>query len=56
MSRNYKFHDLEGTYFITFATVEWVDMFTRRADKDILVDSLKHCQEGSPKNRLWADR
>ena len=24
MSRSYKFHDPDGTYFITFATVEWV--------------------------------
>ncbi len=23
MSRSYKFHDPEGTYFISFATVEW---------------------------------
>jgi REP element-mobilizing transposase RayT len=45
MSRSYKFHDPEGTYFITFATVEWVDVFTRRAYKDILIDSLQHCQE-----------
>jgi REP element-mobilizing transposase RayT len=50
MSRSYtpgqvRGHDPEGTYFITFATVEWVDVFTRRAYKDILVDSLKHCQE-----------
>ena len=45
MSRSYKFHDPEGTYFISFATVEWVDVFTRREYKDIVVDSLKHCQE-----------
>lgn len=45
MSRSYKFHDPHGTYFITFATVEWVDVFTRRAYKDLLVDSLRHCQE-----------
>ena len=45
MSRSYKFLDPHGTYFITFATVEWVDVFTRRQYKDILVESLKHCQE-----------
>ena len=45
MSRSYKFHDPEGTYFITFATVEWVDVFTRRPYRDIVVDSLRHCQE-----------
>ncbi|MGV9011058.1 MAG: transposase [Flavobacteriales bacterium] len=50
MSRSYKFLDPQGTYFITFATVGpirigRVDVFTRRQYKDILVESLKHCQE-----------
>ncbi len=45
MSRSYKFRDPEGTYFMSFATVEWVDVFTRREYKDIIVDSLRHCQE-----------
>lgn len=45
MSRSHKFHAPDGTYFITFATVEWVDVFTRRPYKDILVDSLRYCQE-----------
>jgi REP element-mobilizing transposase RayT len=45
MSRSYKFHDPNGVYFISFATVEWVDVFTRRAYRDIVVDSLRFCQE-----------
>ncbi|MEO7081246.1 MAG: transposase [Flavobacteriales bacterium] len=45
MSRSYKFHDPEGIYFISFATVQWVDVFTRREYKDIVVESLRHCQE-----------
>ena len=45
MSRSYKFHDPQGTYFISFATVEWVDVFTRREYKDIVVESLRHCQK-----------
>ena len=28
MSSNYKFHKLEGTYFVSFAVVEWLDVFT----------------------------
>lgn len=44
MSRAYKFHNPEGLYFITFATVAWVDVFTRRDYKDILVESLRFCQ------------
>ena len=29
MSRNYKFHNPEGIYFISFALIEWLDVFTR---------------------------
>lgn len=43
MSRAYKFHNPEGLYFITFATVAWVDVFTRRDYKDIVVESLRFC-------------
>jgi hypothetical protein len=28
MSRNYKFHNLDGVYFISFAVVEWLDVFS----------------------------
>jgi REP element-mobilizing transposase RayT len=43
MSRNYKFYNPDGIYFVSFAVVEWVDVFTRRMYKDILVDSLNFC-------------
>lgn len=45
MSRNYKFHNPEGVYFISFAVVEWLDVFTRSEYKDILIDSLHYCQK-----------
>ncbi len=44
MSRKYKFHNPNGAYFISFAVQGWVDVFTRNIYKDILVDSLRHCQ------------
>jgi len=43
MSRNYKFHNPEGLYFISFATVCWVDVFVRRLYFDCLVDNLNYC-------------
>ncbi|MEO6150684.1 MAG: transposase [Mucilaginibacter sp.] len=43
MSRNYKFHDQERPYFVTFSVIRWLDVFTRREYKDILVDCIKHC-------------
>ena len=44
MSRNYKFNNPDGTYFVSFATVEWVDVFTRKDYRDIIIQSLKYCQ------------
>ena len=30
---------------MTFAVVEWVDVFTRKEYRDILLESLRFCQE-----------
>ena len=45
MSRNYKFHNPEGVYFISFAVVDWHDVFTRNEYKQIVLDSLHYCQK-----------
>ena len=45
MSRNYKFHNPDGAYFISFAVVEWLDVFTRNEFKDIVLESLAYCQD-----------
>ncbi|MCP3660784.1 MAG: transposase [Bacteroidetes bacterium] len=41
----YKIRNKEGIYFITFAVVEWIDVFSRRDYQDIIIDSLKFCQK-----------
>lgn len=41
----YKIRDKEGIHFVTFAVVDWVDVFTRKDYRDILLDSLRHCQQ-----------
>jgi REP element-mobilizing transposase RayT len=45
MSRNYKFHNPEGLYFISFAVVGWLDVFTRNEYKDLFLESLEFCQK-----------
>ncbi|OIQ27226.1 MAG: transposase [Bacteroidetes bacterium MedPE-SWsnd-G2] len=45
MSRNYKFHNPEGLYFVSFAVVGWLDVFTRNTYKNILLESLTFCQQ-----------
>lgn len=44
MSRKYKFLDQHQAYFVSFATVHWIDIFTRKAYCDRIVESLKYCQ------------
>ena len=44
MSRNYKFHNKEGLYFVSFATVNWIDVFTRHVYFNILADSITYCR------------
>jgi REP element-mobilizing transposase RayT len=40
----YKIRNKEADYFITFAVVEWIDVFTRKDYRDILLDSIRFCQ------------
>jgi putative transposase len=40
----YKIRNKEGVHFITFAVVGWVDVFTRKEYRDIVIESLKYCQ------------
>jgi putative transposase len=45
MSRKYKFHDNDKLYFISFATVYWIDVFVREEYFQAIIDSWKHCQQ-----------
>ena len=45
MSRKYKFGDSDKLYFISFAVVDWIDVFVRKEYKDVVLESWKYCQE-----------
>ena len=45
MSRKYKFYNKKGLYFVSFATVHWIDIFVRHLYCDIVVDSLIYCKK-----------
>jgi REP element-mobilizing transposase RayT len=45
MSDRYKITDQNAPYFITMTIVGWIDIFTRKEQKFIIIDSLKHCQQ-----------
>ena len=44
MSR-YKIKNEEGIYFLTLTVVGWIDIFTRQKFRDMIIESLKFCQE-----------
>jgi len=41
----YKIRNQQAVHFITFAVVDWIDVFTRKDYCQIVVDSLRHCQK-----------
>lgn len=45
MGNAYKIINKEGVYFMTFTVIGWVDIFTRKNYRDIVVDSFKYCQQ-----------
>ncbi|MCK5028258.1 MAG: transposase [Bacteroidales bacterium] len=44
MSDKYKIRDNDKAYFITITTDGWIDVFTRKNQKLLIIDSLKYCQ------------
>jgi REP element-mobilizing transposase RayT len=45
MSATYKITENEGVYFLTFQIAGWVDIFTRKCYRDIVMESLTYCQQ-----------
>ena len=44
MSSKYKIRDQDKLYFVSFAVVYWVDVFTRKEYRDLFLISLEHCR------------
>jgi putative transposase len=40
----YKIRNQAAPHFITFAVVGWVDVFSRKQYRDIILESIKYCQ------------
>lgn len=45
MSTKYRFHKPDAAYFISFATVNWVDVFTSDVYFQIILDSFSYCRK-----------
>ncbi len=42
---SYRKQDENALYFLTFSTVKWIDVFTNKKYRDIVVKSLEYCIE-----------
>jgi REP element-mobilizing transposase RayT len=45
MSEGYKIRDQARAHFLTFTVTDWVDIFSRKIYRDIVIDSMKYCQK-----------
>ena len=45
MSTGYQIVNQESVYYVTLQIVNWIDLFTRKVYRDIVIDSLLYCQQ-----------
>ena len=45
MPTGYQIKEQDQLYFLTFQIVEWVDVFTRKEYRDLVIENLRYCQK-----------
>ena len=45
MTHGYKIYNQEAAYYLTLQVVQWADVFSRKIYRDIIIDSLRYCQQ-----------
>lgn len=45
MSHQYRVRNNDDIHFVTFTIVDWIDIFTRPAYKQVITDALMYCQQ-----------
>lgn len=45
MTTGYQIEDQSALYYLTLQVVDWIDVFTRQMYRDIVIESLKYCQQ-----------
>jgi REP element-mobilizing transposase RayT len=50
MPTGYKIERTDNLYYLTFQIVGWVDIFTRKVYRDIVIESLRYCQKNKGLN------
>ncbi|GAB4044442.1 REP-associated tyrosine transposase [Spirosoma jeollabukense] len=45
MPQGYQIQDPGATYYLTLQVIDWVDVFTRKTYRDVVLDSLTYCRQ-----------
>jgi len=45
MTTGYQIVDQTALYYLTLQVVDWIDIFTRQLYRDIVIESLRYCQQ-----------
>lgn len=45
MPTGYQIENQSAPYYLTFQIVYWIDLFSRKSYRDIVIESLKYCQK-----------
>lgn len=45
MPTGYQIKNQEGCHYLTLQVVDWIDVFSRKIYRDILIDNLRYCQQ-----------
>ena len=45
MSTGYQIKEQDELHYVTFQIVRWIDIFTRKVYRDIVIESLRFCQQ-----------
>lgn len=53
MTTGFQIKDKTGSYFLTFQVIDWVDIFTRKVYRDIVIDSFDYCRRHKGL-KIWA--
>jgi len=53
MTTGYQIYNPANAYYLTLTVVDWVDVFTRKVYRDIILDSFSYCRANKGL-RVWA--
>ena len=45
MSTGYQISEQDELHYVTFQIVRWIDIFTRKIYRDIVIESFRFCQQ-----------